>query len=51
MPDLAGSSGDSSTNSIDVKGDRNQVVLDNSGILIGNIEGNFNLNQQLQLNR
>jgi tetratricopeptide (TPR) repeat protein len=46
MPNLADSSGDGSKNSIDVKGDRNQVVLDNSGIAIANIEGNFNFNQQ-----
>jgi tetratricopeptide (TPR) repeat protein len=46
MPNLVGSSGDGSKNSIDVKGDRNQVILDNSGIAIANIEGNFNFNQQ-----
>jgi hypothetical protein len=39
MPDLAGSSGDGSTNSIDVKGDRNQAIGQNFGTAIGNVQG------------
>jgi tetratricopeptide (TPR) repeat protein len=46
MPDLADSSGDGSTNSIDVKGDRNQSISQNFGTAIANVQGDVNFNQQ-----
>jgi predicted ATPase len=45
MPGLSDSSSDSS-NSINVKGDRNQSIGQNYGNAFGNVEGNVYLNQQ-----
>jgi hypothetical protein len=46
MPDLAGSSGDGSKNSIGVKGDGNQAIGHNFGPAIANVQGDVNFNQQ-----
>jgi tetratricopeptide (TPR) repeat protein len=45
MAGLADSSGDR-VNSIKVEGDRNQAIGQNFGTAIGNIQGDFNFNQQ-----
>jgi tetratricopeptide (TPR) repeat protein len=46
MPDLADSSGDGSTNSINVKGDHNQSISHNFGTALANVQGDVNFNQQ-----
>jgi tetratricopeptide (TPR) repeat protein len=46
MPDLAGSSGDGSKNSIGIKGDGNQAIGQNFAPAIANVQGDVNFNQQ-----